>query len=138
MDKYQMVGNYQTAAAAGAIAGAFVVWMIVGVIFAVLNIIAMWKIFAKAGEAGWKSLIPIYNLYVLFKITWGNGWLFLLMLVPIVNGIIMLILLVKLAKVFGQGGGFACGLIFLQPIFILLLGFGRYEYVGIEGKEVVE
>lgn len=34
----------------------------------VLTIIATWKIFKKAGEDGWKSLIPIYNTYILFKI----------------------------------------------------------------------
>ena len=39
-------------------------------IYYVLTIIARWKIFTKAGEAGWKSIIPIYNNYVLFKITW--------------------------------------------------------------------
>ena len=50
---------------------------------AVLGIIAMWKIFEKAGEPGWAAIIPFYNLYVLFKITWGNGWKFLLLLIPL-------------------------------------------------------
>ena len=36
---------------------------------AVLGIVAMWKIFEKAGEPGWAAIIPFYNLYVLFKIT---------------------------------------------------------------------
>ena len=48
---------------------------------AVLGIVAMWKIFEKAGEPGWAAIIPFYNAYVLFKITWGNGWMFLLMLI---------------------------------------------------------
>lgn len=33
-----------------------------------LTIIAGWKIIQKAGEPGWKILIPIYNTYTLFKI----------------------------------------------------------------------
>lgn len=40
----------------------------------VLMIIAMWKIFTKAGEAGWKAIIPIYNMYIMFKIAWSRKW----------------------------------------------------------------
>jgi hypothetical protein len=32
-----------------------------------------WKTFQKAGEPGWAGLIPIYNLYVLVRIS-GNAW----------------------------------------------------------------
>ena len=40
---------------------------------AILMIIAMWKIFQKAGDKGWKSIIPIYNNYTLFKIAWKKA-----------------------------------------------------------------
>lgn len=33
-----------------------------------LQIIANWRIFTKAGEAGWKSIIPIYGDYISYKI----------------------------------------------------------------------
>ena len=42
---------------------------LISFIFGVLVIIGLWKIFTKAGEKGWKSLIPIYNVYILFKIS---------------------------------------------------------------------
>ena len=77
--------------------------------------------FTKAGKPGWAAIVPFYNLYILFEITWGNGLLFLLMLIPIVNSIVAIITMVKLAKAFGKGGGFAVGLIFLSLIFILIL-----------------
>ena len=32
-------------------------------IFYILQVIAYWKIFTKAGEEGWKSIIPIYNYF---------------------------------------------------------------------------
>ena len=48
----------------------------------VISVIAYWKIFTKAGEAGWKAIIPILNTYVMFKIAYGNGWRFLLLLIP--------------------------------------------------------
>ena len=31
--------------------------------FAVLAIVAMWKIFEKAGKPGWAAIIPFYNIY---------------------------------------------------------------------------
>ena len=41
---------------------------ILEIIFYILVIIGQWKMFEKAGESGWKALIPIYNLYILYKI----------------------------------------------------------------------
>ena len=97
----------------------------------VLGIVAMWKVFEKAGEPGWAAIIPFYNLYVLFKITWGNGWKFLLLLIPIANFVIAIITMVKLAKAFGKSGGFAVGLIFLSVIFYCILAFDQSEYAGV-------
>jgi len=34
----------------------------------------------------------------------------------------------KLAAAFGRGGGFATGLVFLHPLFIMILGFGKSTY----------
>ncbi len=104
---------------------------ILGLAFSVLMIVALWKIFEKAGEPGWAAIVPLYNAYTLFKITWGSGWKFLLMLIPLVNLVICIITFIKLAKAFGKGGGFAAGLIFLGLIFMCILGFGNDEYVGV-------
>lgn len=106
----------------------------IGVIIAILGIVAMWKIFVKAGEPGWAAIIPFYSTYVLFKITWGNGWKFLLLLIPFANIVFIIITMVKLAKAFGKGGGFAVGLIFLSVIFYCILAFGDARYVGVPQK----
>jgi len=34
----------------------------------ILQIIATWLIYKKAGQPGWASIIPFYNFYVLLKI----------------------------------------------------------------------
>lgn len=96
----------------------------------VVFIIAEWRIFEKGGQPGWAVLIPIYNLYVLLKMVGRPGWWLLLMLIPIVNFIVGIIVLNDLSKSFGQGVGFTLGLIFLSPIFILMLGFGDFKYIG--------
>ena len=96
----------------------------------VVAIVAVWKIFTKAGKPGWASIIPFYNLYVLFEIAGMNGWLFLLLCLPIVNIVMMIMLYINLAKAFGKGTGFMIGLIFLPNIFTLILAFGSSQYQG--------
>lgn len=108
-------------------------YMIFSLIFAVISIIGLWKLFEKAGEPGWASIIPFMNVYKIFKISWGNGWIFLLLLIPVVNIAIYIIMCIKFSKSFGQGTGFAVGLIFLNVIFDLILAFGDYTYIGPNG-----
>ena len=90
---------------------------IIGLIVCIISLVALAKVFKKAGRPGWAVIVPIYNLYVLFDIAWGKGIMFLLMLIPVVNFVIMIMLYIKLAKAFGKSGGFAAGLIFLNLIF---------------------
>ncbi len=104
------------------------------IIVAVLLIVAMWKIFTKAGEGGWKSIIPIYNIITLCKIADGSGWKVLLFLIPIVNVIYYIILMFRLSKSFGKGVLFCLGLLFLPNIFTLILGFGSAQYGGPRGN----
>ena len=96
-----------------------------------------WTLFTAGGVAGWKSLIPIYNMVVLYKIIGLSPWLLLIYLagiIPVVGYIATLVLsiisMVKLGQAFGKGAGFIVGLVFLTPIFQMILGFGSAEYVG--------
>jgi hypothetical protein len=104
--------------------------MIIGLLVALLVIVAMWKVFAKAGEPGWASIIPIYNIYIWCKIVGRPWWWILLMLIPFVNFIVAIILCIDLSKSFGKGVGFGLGLAFLGIIFFPILGFGSAQYQG--------
>ncbi len=109
---------------------------IMGIIYLgliVIMIIAYWKIFTKAGEEGWKCIIPIYNIIILLKIVGRPWWWLLLMLIPFVNFVVLIIVMNDLSKSFGHGLGFTLGLIFLSFIFYLILGFGGSKYVGPRG-----
>ena len=114
--------------ALAAISGGF---MIVLLALCVLFIVAAWKIFTKAGEPGWACIVPFYNAYVMFKITWGNGLFFLLMFIPLVNAVVGLITTYKLCKVFGHGFGFFLLMLFFSPIATLILAFGDSQYQGV-------
>lgn len=106
------------------------VYLVVLLLVCVFIIVCWWKLFTKAGRPGWAAIIPFYNYYVMFDIAWGNGILFLLMIVPFVNFVVKIILMVKLASAYGKGGGFAVGLIFLPIIFLPILAFGDSNYIG--------
>ena len=59
----------ETTAAVGLL-GLVMAFMMVWVIGYILVLVARWKVFDKAGIAGWKSLIPIYSDYCTYKISW--------------------------------------------------------------------
>ena len=96
----------------------------------VFLVAANWRIFTKAGEAGWKSIIPIWNIIVLLRIIGRPWWWIFLFLIPLVGFVIAVIMCIDLAKSFGKGGGFAVGLILLGIIFFPILGFGSATYRG--------
>ena len=101
---------------------------IISLVLCVFVLVCMWIVFRKAGKPGWAAIVPFYNLYVLFDITWGSGMRFLLLLIPIYNIILSIQTQVRLARAFGKSGGFAAGLVFLPYIFIPLLAFGKETY----------
>ena len=118
-----------------------VVSSIIGLALCVFALVVMWKLFVKAGKPGWAAIVPFYNTYVLFEITWGNGWMFLtifLSIIPLIGWIaaivIMIITMIKLAKAFGKSDGFAVGLIFLSIIFEAIIAFDDSTYLGVPGK----
>ena len=104
--------------------------LIISLLIALLIIVAMWKVFTKAGQPGWASIIPIYNLYIWCKIVGRPWWWILLMLIPFVNFIVAIILCIDMAKSFGKGAGFGIGLALLGIIFWPILGFGSAQYQG--------
>jgi len=113
-----------------------IVWIIyLAIIVAVVA--GWWRIFTKAGEAGWKALIPIYNIMVALKIAGRETWWVILYFIPIVGLIISIIVGIDLAKSFGRGTGFGVGLALLNPIFAPILGFGSDTYKGPAAKTAV-
>jgi len=94
------------------------------------GIFVQWKIFTKAGKPGWACIVPIYNIIVLLEIVGKPWWYLLLLFIPVVNIVILIMVMIALAQVFGKSGGFAVGLIFLSLIFMAILAFGDAKYLG--------
>jgi hypothetical protein len=104
--------------------------MLLYLIVLVVMIAGMWKVFTKARQPGWASLIPIYNILILLKMVNKPWWWILLYLIPIVSIVISCMVMYEVAKAFGKGVGFTLGLIFLPFIFFPILGFGDAVYQG--------
>jgi len=104
--------------------------ILIMLVICLLIIASMWVIFEKAGEAGWKSLVPIYNIYVITEISGKPWWWFLLLLIPFVGTIIYLIVMAALAERFGRGVLYGLGLFILPMFFMPMLAFGGAQYQG--------
>ncbi len=132
--------------------------MTVVFIFA-LSLIGKFFIFEKMGMPGWKSLIPIYSDYLLFRELIGAGYFwgyiasallagscsafvtiglvsgvmeFLFIITAVAACTVTIAIQIKLAhslsKSFGHGIGYTFGLIFIEPIMLMILGLGNNRY----------
>lgn len=96
----------------------------------VFLIAAMWKVYEKAGQPGWASIVPIYSALVLLQIVKKPWWWLLLMLIPFAGVIWVVWTYNLLSKSFNKTEAFTLGLIFLPFIFLPILGFGDATYQG--------
>jgi hypothetical protein len=124
------------------------------VVWHILQAVADWKIFSKAGRPGILAFIPIVNIYVEYGICWSKfmGLIYLVCIgitsyvsgvqepsstLTTVSGVASVAALVlhivqsiKLAKSFGKGVGYGILLILFGPLARLFLGLGDSRYIG--------
>jgi hypothetical protein len=110
--------------------------MLIVLFYLAIEALMFWKLFEKAGQPAWASLIPIYNAYILIKISGKPGWWLLLLIIPVVNVVFGIWLCNMISKSFGKDEGFTVGLALLGIIFFPILGFGDAKYLGPYGDPV--
>ena len=111
--------------------GGTVVLLIIYLVIGIVAIIALWKVFSKAGQPGWAAIIPFYNIYILLKIADRPGWWLILYIIPFVNIVLSLIVALDIAKNFGKSTAFGViGLWLFSIIGYLILGFDDSKYLG--------
>ena len=80
-----------------------ILFLLLAIAFFILPYAGMWKLFEKAGEPGWKAIIPIYNTYIMIKLAGRPWWWLLLFLfLPIVNVLIAFGIIIDFVKSFGK------------------------------------
>lgn len=104
-------------------------WALFFVLF-IFCLIVNWRVFTKAGQPGWASLVSIYNIYIMTKIAGKPGWWLLLFFIPFVNIYYGVWLTNMISKSFGKDEGFTAGLILHGIIFWPILAFGFAKYLG--------
>ena len=132
---------------------------IVGIILRILRIIALWNAFERAGEPGWKALVPIYCSYIQYKLSGMKNWFWYGLLIAVIawivaacipdqqelitnigsaiTWIIYIVMLFKFAIKYGWGVFTSILFVLFYPICILVLGFGNYPYEGKKAEETV-
>lgn len=105
-------------------------WMMI--IGYVLLSVSLYKVFEKAGEAGWKGLVPGLNFVVWSKLVGRKPVWALWMLVPIVNVFIYAGLAVDMVRSFGKYSFWDSFLaVVVTPFYFLYLGMRPEEkYLG--------
>ncbi len=141
---YTYDGGSLTADEKAGLAGLFAfgaVIMVVYLIVLIVTLVALWKVFVKAGVEGWKAIIPVYNGWVLAEIAGKPGWWgivgigaiipFIGFVFSIAALVLYVLIAIELAKRFGKDTTFAVvGLIIFSLIGMLILGFGDAQYQG--------
>lgn len=131
--------------------------LVAGFVYLLIKLLAAigtWKMFNKAGVAGWKAFIPFYGKYIRYSLFWDKKfyWVFLvayivmtaigsaaegvLAFVAFAAAIVALVTTCKVefkcARCFGKGTGMGLLLLFMPWLANIILGFGKAEYQAIE------
>ena len=136
----------------GAVLGVTAIFLTFGVIALIrylMQAIGYSKMYRKAGVAGWKAFIPVYNSYNNYKISWNvkmfvltialyilmgasNSTMLALQLAAGAAAIALMVVAfkqnIKMAKLFGKGTGTGIALMFFPGITSLILGLGKAEF----------
>lgn len=107
------------------------VGLIVGLVFAaalyVWNSLAHAALFRKLGEPGWQAWVPVYNVFVTFRLGGVNMWWALALFFPIIAvvGIVFrIIALHRISQRFGKGVGFTVLGVLVEPVWASIIGWG--------------
>jgi hypothetical protein len=111
--------------------------IVASLLVSIVCLASLWKIFEKAGHAGWKAIVPIYSVVILLRIVGRPAWwlaLYLVGLIPLVGWAVALAVSVivdnDLSKSFGKDAGFTVLMIFLPFVALPMLAFGDAKFKG--------
>lgn len=108
---------------------AFTLTFVIG--WYLLQSVAYYKFFEKAGQPGWIGFVPFYNYYIHMKIVGRPEWWVLLLFVPVVNFFIALTIHLDLLKSFGRYSYVDQSLgVILAPFYMVYIAFGDNSYQG--------
>ena len=90
--------------------------------------VGLYPVFLKAGQKGWKSLIPIYNCWIWLKILSRPWWWILLIIFPFISIFMLYMMIWKTIRLFGKTS-------YLYLIFGTFFFFLYLPYLGFSKRE---
>lgn len=99
--------------------------LFIAAIMIITSIITLWKLFTKAGQPGWASFVPVYNIMIMAKIGERPTW------VGVTAGVLSIISYVysQIGNIFLSGD---MSIVYINMFIVLLLSgtfIGLYIYI---------
>ncbi len=109
----------------------FISTLLFFIIWYVLQSVAYYKFFEKAGQPGWAGLIPIYNYYIHINLVGRPKYWVLLLFVPVVNFFIALTIHLDLLKSYNKFTYLDQVLgVILAPFYMVYVAYSDTQYEG--------
>ena len=112
-----------------------VVLVIIALLLVVLPSIGLYKLFIKAGHAGWKAFIPFLNTWEMLNIAKKPKWWFFAQFIPVAGWFFSLVILVEFIKCFDKFKFYQhAATVFSAGLYPAYVGFSKKtRYIGPEG-----
>src|SRR5476651_673892 len=72
------------------------------IVLIILPYVGLWKLFEKAKQPGWKAIIPIYNFYIMIKLSGRPAWWIILLFIPGIDVLVAIGITIDFIKSFGK------------------------------------
>ena len=72
------------------------------IIYLIGTFLGLWKIFEKAGYAGWKSVVPVYNMIVWLRVLERPMWWLIFIAIPYLSIFMFFLMVWKTIRRFGK------------------------------------
>src|SRR5258708_19128749 len=106
--------------------------VLIAMVLFILPAVGAYLLFKKAGQPGWKGLIPVYNTYVMLQISKRPIYWFFFQFIPVVGWFISLGIYIEFIKVFGKFKFYQHALtVFTARLYFLYVGLHpKDKFVG--------
>lgn len=97
-------------------------------LFYIVNGLAFYKVFQKAGKKGWEAFVPVYNEITILRIIEKPLWWIVFIFLPGLNLLFAFVVLIEMAKCFGKFSLAEQGIAVIAGfIYFPFLGFSKNE-----------
>jgi signal peptidase I len=108
--------------------------LIIQLLILLLPAAGVYKMFGKAGIAGWKGLVPFYNAWEMLRLANRSRYIFFAQFIPVVGWFVSMRIFIDFVKTFGKFRLYEHAMAALLPaLYFSYLGYNRHDkFTGAE------